>query len=71
MVAIKDRRSQLDWAAVHRELRRPGVTPQLLWEEHRAAHPDGYGYGSSRTEVTDCRSKVRQCCALHRERAYS
>jgi transposase len=28
----------------HRELRRPGVTLQLLWEEHRAAHPDGYGY---------------------------
>ena len=32
------------WAAVHRELRRPGVTLQLLWEEHRAVHPDGYGY---------------------------
>jgi hypothetical protein len=28
----------------HRELRRPEVTLQLLWEEHRAAHPDGYGY---------------------------
>src|SRR5262249_42529583 len=27
-----------------RELRRPGVTLQLLWEEHRAVHPDGYGY---------------------------
>jgi len=24
--------------------RRPGVTLQLLWEEHRGAHPDGYGY---------------------------
>ena len=22
---------------------RPGVTLQLLWEEHRAAHPSGYG----------------------------
>jgi len=40
----KDRRSQPDWAAIHRELRRPGVTLQLLWEEHRSAHPDGYGY---------------------------
>ncbi|WOH52613.1 IS21 family transposase [Bradyrhizobium sp. sBnM-33] len=38
------RRPQPDWAAVHRELRRPGVTLQLLWEEHRAAYPDGYGY---------------------------
>jgi transposase len=39
-----DRRPQPDWAAIHRELRRPGVTLQLLWEEHRAVHPDGYGY---------------------------
>ena len=38
-------RPRPDWAMVHRELRRPGVTLQLLWEEHRcAAHPDGYGY---------------------------
>jgi transposase len=29
---------------MHRELRRPGVTLQLLWEEHQAAHPEGYGY---------------------------
>src|ERR1700676_1428736 len=44
LVAAKDRRAQPDWAAIHRELRRPGVTLALLWEEHRGAHPDGYGY---------------------------
>jgi len=43
-VTAKARRPQPDWAAIHRELRRPGVTLQLLWEEHRAVHPDGYGY---------------------------
>lgn len=26
------------------ELRRVGVTRQLLWEEYKAEHPDGYGY---------------------------
>jgi transposase len=41
--APKDRRPLPDWAAIWRELRRPGVTLQLLWEEHRAANPDGYG----------------------------
>ena len=41
---IGEQRPQPNWAAVHRELRRPGVTLQLLWEEHRAAHADGYGY---------------------------
>lgn len=33
-----------DWPHVHRELRRPGVTLSLLWEEYREAHPKGYGY---------------------------
>ncbi len=37
-------RPQPDWAAIHRELRQPGVTLLLLWQEHRAAHPDGFGY---------------------------
>ena len=44
LLTAKDGRPQPDWPAIHRELRRPGVTLQLLWEEHRAAHPDGYGY---------------------------
>jgi len=33
-----------DWGRVHKELRRKGVTLQLLWLEYREAHPDGYGY---------------------------
>ena len=32
-----------DWEEVHRELSRQGVTLQLLWQEYRATHPDGYG----------------------------
>ena len=33
-----------DWVEVHRELRRKGVTLQLLWMEYRERHADGYGY---------------------------
>lgn len=34
-----------DFAAMHAELQRDRhVTLQLLWEEYRAIHPDGYGY---------------------------
>ena len=44
LAAIKAGRPQPDWPAIHRELRRKGVTLQLLWEEHRATHPDGHGY---------------------------
>jgi transposase len=40
----KRHKAEPDWAVVHRELRRPGVTLLLLWEEYRAAHRGGYGY---------------------------
>jgi transposase len=40
----KEQRPQPDWPTIHRELKRPSVTLQLLWGEHRTAHPDGYGY---------------------------
>jgi transposase len=30
-----------DMQHVHTQLRRPHVTLQLVWEEYRAAHPDG------------------------------
>ena len=33
-----------DWPHIARELKRKGVTLRLLWDEYRAAHPDGYGY---------------------------
>jgi transposase len=33
-----------DWTEVHRELRRKGVTLQLLWLEYREGYPDGYQY---------------------------
>ncbi|MCP5347699.1 MAG: IS21 family transposase [Pseudomonadales bacterium] len=33
-----------DWANIHGELKRPGVTLFLLWQEYRQAHPDGYQY---------------------------
>ena len=37
-------RPQPDWPRLHAELRRPGVTLLLLWEEYRAGQPEGYGY---------------------------
>jgi transposase len=33
-----------DFKHVHRELRRKGVTLELLWQEYRALHAEGYGY---------------------------
>jgi transposase len=33
-----------DWALVHQELKRKGVTLFLLWQEYRETHPEGYQY---------------------------
>jgi len=38
------RRSLPDWASIHRELKRPGVTLLLLWSEYRDRHSDPLGY---------------------------
>ena len=37
-------RPEPDWAEVHRELRRKGVTLQLLWIEYKRGAPQGYQY---------------------------
>ena len=31
-----------DYAHVHQEMKKKGVTLELLWQEYKAAHPDGY-----------------------------
>lgn len=37
-------RAAPDMGQIHRELRRPGVTLQLLWFEYKEQHPDGCQY---------------------------
>ena len=43
-VVIEQPREPLDFVQIHRELRRKAVTLMLLWQEYKAAHPDGYQY---------------------------
>lgn len=33
-----------EWEKLHQELKRKGVTLQLLWMEYKEQHPDGYQY---------------------------
>ncbi len=42
------RRAAPDWAAMARELKRPGVTIMILREKYREPHPNGYGYSRLR-----------------------
>jgi len=41
----RQERFEPDWARIHRERRRTGVTLDLLWQEYKVEHPeDGYQY---------------------------
>ena len=40
------KRPEPDWAIIHRELGRKGVTLELLWQEFREQHPDGFQYSA-------------------------
>lgn len=58
--AVPDRdRPMPDWAIVDRELRRPGVTRRLLWEEYRATCPDGFAYTWFCTHYEAWKGRVR------------
>ena len=37
-------RPQPDWTLIHKELKRKGVTLQLLWEEYKEREPSGHQY---------------------------
>lgn len=39
-------RPRPDWSAIHRELKRKGVTLFLLWQEYKASYPEGYQYSA-------------------------
>jgi len=39
-------RAEPDWPTIHRELGRKHVTLDLLWQEYKAEHTDGYRYSA-------------------------
>ena len=48
-----------DWASIDRELRRPGVTRMLLWEEYRSSCPEGFAYTWFCTHYDAWKGRVR------------
>jgi hypothetical protein len=62
-------RPVLVWAAVDMEIRRNVVTMALLWEEYRAAHPDGFGYSWFCETYAAFRAGWGRACGKNRARA--
>jgi transposase len=56
-----------DWAEVHRELKKKGVTLSLLWEEYRERHPQGYGYSRFCELYRSWEGRLDVCLRQHYE----
>jgi hypothetical protein len=75
-IAAEIVRPQPDWVRIHAEMRRPGVTLLLLWEEYRAGQPEGYGYSryvAARVmlyfgAIPLARGKIAVCLTQHKLR---
>ena len=51
-------RPEPDWAAAHRELKRKEMTLLLLWDEYKAAHPNGYQHSAFCARYRRWRSRL-------------
>lgn len=54
-----DQRPVPDWAFIHQELKRKGVTLGLLWEEYQNVHSEGYRYSRFCDLYRDWSGKLR------------
>lgn len=50
---------------IEKELKRVGVTRQLLWEEYRENHPDGYSYSQFCYHYQNWRGKLKPSMHMH------
>lgn len=53
-----------DWAELHRERQRKGVTLSLLWQEYKSTHPDGLQYSQFCERY---RAWAKQCNVVMRQ----
>ena len=51
-------RPQPDWEEIHQELKRKGVTLQLLWQEYKQIHPDGWQFSRFCEHYNSWKSKL-------------
>jgi hypothetical protein len=61
-ITFENMRPQPDSPTIHRELKRLGVTPQLISEEHRAQHPLAMGTAGFATSTGLGRSAYPRSC---------
>jgi transposase len=63
--SLPSRRMTLDFEYLYQELKRPGVTLQLLWEEYRREHPNGYSYSQFCNHYRSWKKKLKTWMRQH------
>ncbi len=57
---IEPQRPLPDFGSIHQQLQQHShLTQQLVWEEYRQAHPDGYGYSRYVAAVLMLRNRLK------------
>ena len=54
-------KNEPDWNYIYKELKRPHVTRQLLWQEYKEENPDGYQYSWFSEMYNQWRKKLNIC----------
>ena len=54
-----------EWGVIHEELKRKAVTLQLLWQEYRQEHEQGYGYSQFCELYKNWRKKLSPSMRQH------
>ena len=62
---LRSDRPQPDWAEIHVQLSRKGMTLERAWHNYRQAHPDGYSYGHFCERYKDWSQKHKVSMRLH------
>ena len=58
---VNTKEDQLDWQYVYNEMKRKGVTLQLLWYDYKSHHPEGLSYSQYCNLYRQWRSQVDIC----------
>lgn len=66
-ISAKKKHPQPNWGEIHLELRRPGVTLELLWQEYREEYTEGLG----RTQFSDYYRAYKKKLSVVMRQCYS
>ena len=59
--SVPEKTNNPDWNYIYKELKRPHVTLQLLWQEYKESNPGGCHYSWFQEQFAQWRKKINIC----------